>query len=306
MCQKSKWPGKDVVLSPGIENVISAIKRGRVDLEAAISDATLNFTLKLTSRGEVWFQPGELKSCGGKVVSLEHLGWRISRVDVSSYIQVSLDHVRGAVSPGLIYAYEQVKPGTTYTGFITALDTSPIMSLIRKVASSSVYLRIGRGISRGYGLVELRARPIDPRKLIEKVISEPIKLGDIVALEVLTPTFTLEPLPKPFIKGSVIEVDEAWFSKMTGQLVELKLKILDHPVGSLRKYVGWSLRTNTPKLPVKGLSPGSLLICKIESCSVDVNEALPLLPFIGVNDFSAQGFNQLIPMNVDPFPSEVK
>ena len=286
LCFRSKWGGE--VLSLGADELAK-----EPDYEKTLANLIERLTITRMKRDGWKVAPGEVKPIAGRPAVKEGARWRLvgfkEPVKKSYYVQVALDHVRGGSSPGALYAYEHVPPGATYSSLIAVLDISPLKEFFDK---GEAELRIGRGISRGFGLVKAVFSAIGLPK------GKRLEEGERIALEALSPIFVEDPLPRPPRPRDLLTPDLDWYQKMLNLKPEGALRVRG-VLGSTTTYRGWSVRTNLPKLPIKALKPGSILICEVEGeIGEEVSAALPIL---GINHHSSAGFNQLIPLKPDPF-----
>lgn len=106
------------------------------------------------------------------------------------------------------------------------------------------------------------------------------------------------------VKG-YLKLPTHWISKNVGKFnAELKLKIHGALSFGTELYRGFSLRTITPKIAVKSLTKGTLLICEVVKVSGSLDELEKLLTFMvfyGLDTLSTQGYNHVIPLTEDPF-----
>lgn len=133
-----------------------------------------------------------------------------------------------------------------------------------------------------------------------------MKKGEPLCLYALSPLVT-EPLGEVLnanIKGS-LELPTNWLSKNIGELnAKIKLEVYGALSFGTELYRGFSLRTTTPKITVKSLAKGTLLLCEIKEVSgtsSNLEKLLTYTVFYGLDFFSTQGYNHVIPLTKDPF-----
>ncbi|RLE86566.1 MAG: hypothetical protein DRN04_19285 [Thermoprotei archaeon] len=293
---KKKIKGVSPVFSLDIENIVSKI-RNKTPLEDILAEVFEKHSLKLAETKKTWLMPGETKTCSGSVIVEENRLWFIPSISSNVSIEVGLDHTRGSSAPGMLYAYEHVCEGTVYTGYITVSDNSPLNTILSK---RELILSIGRGTTRGFGKVLATAEEIGFNKIKSNISKNLHKLEEpYIALEAVSPVFKLDPLPLPLREKDTVTISSEWLNKLgLPQDYEAEFEIIGI-LGGYYRYQGWSMRNKAPKLPVKGLSPGSLILAKIKSMKGDPLETLSLLPLIGLDNFASLGFNLVFPLQKD-------
>lgn len=318
LCFKPKWkfPGElfDIdgrispIISLGIEEVINRLKSG-VELKCVLYELLSMVNLnkyREWSHGKYYFAPGEDKPCGGALaLKIGRNLWTNVSLEgkTGTYIEVGIDHIKKTAFPGLIYAYEFIKPGCKFTGLLTCSDSSPLVKIIREF-DYELELSVGRGISRGFGRIHAKFNEIS---LSDIVLSQGVSLNnhDLIAFECIDIAFRSDytkdyPLFRPYKTGDEIIINSNWIKKFTQIEANLRFKVVG-VLGGSSKYYGWSLKTCKPKLPLLGNSPGSLLICRAEGVEGSSTRILSLLPLVGINRWSSYGYNILLPLVSDPF-----
>ena len=176
-------------------------------------------------------------------------------------------------------------------------------------------MHIGRGVSRGFGRARLTLTELKPDELKACWLKRELKADERVVLEATSPIFVLNEdlIPVPPWPGCELALDAKWYRALTKQDVSLRLKIVGlrqegRGVYSRRgamTYRGWSIRTGKPKMPIRALPPGSLLVCDV--VEGELKDPLAwLLPVLGLNSMASMGFNQLAPIERDPFGGGMK
>ena len=294
----SKWPGEKRVKSPG------AVRLKNESAWKLIRELFLK-----AKHGELGWGPGEGVSIEGRPVRRVNRHWEVVGTGdwTMAYVEVGIDRSRGASAPGILYAYEFLKPGCTYTGLMAVQKNSLLMKFLNEREKIKLYL--GRGLSRGFGGAKLTMRKINPEEIQTNWIKNEIKSGEKVVFMALSPVFIddgFPPIPVPPKKGDELVLDFNWYTKMLGEALNVKLKV-KLVYGRKRAswvYRGWSLRTGTPKAPIKFQGMGSLLVC--EATNAIPNHVALFLPVLGLGPSASFGFNQLIPLEQDPFWGEYR
>ncbi len=291
--------GDGSVFSLGIDELLRRFKEFSSTLTP--KDILANLIMEVTKRMDI--RGDELRSSvntervvGNSVIKVGN-SWRLSKDLVSglsgSYVGVGIDRLRRSSAPGILFGYEYVESGTTYCGLVSCIDGSVMCKVMDSLRRGNAVISIGKGVGRGYGL----AKVVNVKEVSIRSVND-VRKGDYLVLEVVGPTFTLEPLtkssipaPRPLVAGDEIILREGSTS--------LRLKVLS-TFGDVRVFRGWSLRTESPKLPIRALSYGSLAVVKVIEGST---ELLNALSYVGLNEFSSQGFNILLPLVRDFLPT---
>ena len=293
-----KGLGDGAIYSLGIDRLISKyVSKGASITPKDVLAELINEVMKeIDARGDELRCSANTERVMGSSLTRVGDSWRLSKGlvgDVSgSYVGVAIDRIRRTSAPGALFGYEYVESGTVYSGIVSCSEGSVMCRVVEALRKGNAVIGVGKGTGRGYGL----AKVLSVEELSPKVVSS-VKEGDYVALEVVGPTFTLKPhtstsapIPRPVTPGDEVVVRNEGGS--------LKLEVVG-VYGGINVFRGWSLRTNTPKLAIKALDYGSLIIAKVRGNV----ELLNTLPYIGLNEFSSQGFNIVLPLVTDFLPS---
>ncbi|RLE81028.1 MAG: hypothetical protein DRJ52_05050 [Thermoprotei archaeon] len=295
---KKKIGGLKPVFSHSIENLLTKLYVGR-ELEEVLASIFKENLAKQINTSKTWLMPGEVKPCLGSPIVKKNDIWYIPSVETDVSIEVALDHSRGSSVPAMLYAYEHVSEGTVYTGFIAVNDNSRLNTLL---SEKEFTLSIGRGTSRGFGKVLAVAEEVRIEEFahsLSELLSQQISENDYVVLEIISPLFTVDPLPLPLKLGQKIPVPSLWLKKLGFSLnCKAELEVVSI-LGGYTRYQGWSMRNKAPKLPIRGIAPGSLIITRVSSVTGNLTEALPLLAFTGLDQYASQGFNIVLPLQKD-------
>jgi len=288
------------VYSLGILNLINLIIHRKMSVEDAISELISRLSrrliesLKSSIEFDIRRHPAEIKNAEGMIIVKDTRGWATISTETGVYVETSVERARGSSRPGVLYAYEYIRPGTIFTGYITYLgDDKDLATILKDLAreKKEILVRIGRGTGRGYGLCKLKLEMHD----IKEIEGE-IKDINIIALEAISPMFTISPYPKPVTSGDK-------FSVNISQTESMELEIL-HVIGRHQlMYRGWSYLYNAPRLPILAQAPGCLFISRITKADPNtINDVLSYLPYVGLNEYSSLGFNFVYPIIEDFIP----
>jgi len=301
LCFASKWPEERRIRSPGAHELVNK------KLEDLIAHLFISLTEKVR-KGSLSWASGEVRSTESMPTRrvddewwlVDTEGWR------TAYVQVGLDRPRGSSAPGVLYAYELTKPGCIYVGLMAVIESSFLMSFLgEKLAGGKISLtvHIGRGVSRGFGKVRLTLTELKPGELKAGWLKSELKANERVVLEATSPIFILNEdlIPVPPWPGCELALDNGWYETLTRQSVSLRLKVVKvYSRRGVTTYRGWSIRTGKPKMPIRALPSGSLLVCDVVEGELRSPLAW-LLPVLGLNPMASMGFNQLAPIERDPF-----
>jgi len=293
-----KGLGDGTIYSLGVDRLINKyMSKGTMLTPKDILTELINEVMKkIDVKGDELKCSANTERVMGNSLTRVNDSWRLSKdlIDYvsGSYVGVGIDRLRRTSAPGVLFGYEYVESGAVYVGIVSCSEDSVMCKVVEALRKSNVIISVGKGTGRGYGL----AKVLDIKELSPKIVSN-VKEGDYVALEVIGPTFTLKlhtgtsaPIPRPLTLGDEITVRNKDKS--------LELKVIG-VFGGTNVFRGWSLRTNTPKLAIKALDYGSLIIAKVRG-NVGL---LSMLPYVGINEFSSQGFNIVLPLITDFLPS---
>ena len=300
---KMKWPVdkiEGVILSRGIGRLLDMLRTH--DPKEALLRLIVDTNRELLqgkSLARRSMHPSETTVCTGDVIIRDGKYWRGVKVETDMYTQVGLDQVRGSAVPALLYSYEHIKPGNIYVGYMAISEKSSLLEMLKDM--KNIRICLGRGISRGFGRALVSLEEIDLNHFLNTIGLERVRRGDYIALEVLSLALRETPIPLPLRSGDVIEIPTPWMEKILGHLdTRVKLRILAI-LGNTSSYGGWSIRTNKPKLMVKGIGRGGLLICRVEEAEGrEVERLLSMLAIVGLDHLASHGYNIMIPLLKDP------
>lgn len=258
--------------------------------------------LPLLERGE---EPAYKHSCSKGHVALEPLhpspcivvskdGRRLVRADVGKHEMtcVGISRKRATSERNLLFEYEAVAAETEFWATLAVPDK--LSRLIEDLGE----IRVGRGVSRGFGRAKFKANPVSLEGLMEKYRELiPFKRGRLV-LYSLSPMLHCSgnkywPYPE--------EIDLSRFSKLCGMSDGGSLRI-EAVYGRTGFYsAGWDILKNEERPTFSDVpSCGSIAVCFFSGEA----EALVPLGLVGttekVGSFTITGVNMLMPIKGHP------
>ncbi len=285
------------VYSLGVKELLKAV-RGEKLLEAncfeALSELIMRSYDVLDSSGNIIKSSANTVRASGRSISRLNGFWVLSsdRLNTGAYIGVGIDRLRRSSYPGALFGYEYVEAGTKYVGAVACEEGSVMCRLIDELRRGCGRISVGKYVGRGYGLCEVS---VSERR--EDALNVDVEDG-LTALEVIGPTFTIAPagsnsppIPRPPAPGDVLA------AKVGRGVLRIKVVAI---LGSASLFRGWSLRTGLPKLAVRALTYGSLILAKLDG---DLSVAKSL-PYLGIDPrLSANGYGILLPLSEDLIPT---
>jgi len=290
--------GDDAIYSLGLDELLEKVRKGdSVDtaLTNLLFKTMISFDRKayedITKRSFDQFLKSstEIKPSIHLVITRRNGSWHIVGIRRGIYVENAVERSRGSAAPGMLYAYEYIEPGQRFAGLIVLSKDSYLMQPFESIDGSCIKMRIGRGLGRGFGVSELCLREIGIDMFVE---GDTIR-DNIIAIYTLSPFTIIDPFPRLPRIGDEIEVN------VFGKTIA-KLKIIAILGREVIEYRGWSYRTHKPKIPVRALAPGSLLITQI--LDFEKSDILKFGLPIGLDPLSAQGFNIIVPLERDFIP----
>ncbi len=190
-------------------------------------------------------------------------------------ISVPVSRHRASSIVGALYSYETIPTGLEYWAIIAVREG---------VLDGRVdVLRVGRGVSKGFGKVKLSLKRIDVEKLQS---AAPAKAGRTVL-------YSLSPVVFRDVNHII---DLNMYSGLPGKV---KVKAV---YGSSTTIGGWDIRRNMEWRVVNAASPGSLVVAELEGDRSSVAQGLTLLGLMGekidFGEFAVVGLNMMLPMNI--------
>ena len=203
----------------------------------------------------ICFKGDEVKSFKLKYVLIESVG--INKILKSSEV-------------GLLYSYIALAPGALFRGLI--IDSEDRLEPMIKDSGldmNSLKLKIGRRTSAGLGHVD--AKIIEDKNYIDKRMKQLSNAKGTPCLLARSPIFTFD-------------YDEKGIFSTTRNIKGLTVKYILNT--GIVKASGYSIKSNTPKVMVKGLNIGSLIV----PGKTDLNDLIKL-ELYGIGPFSTSGLN---------------
>jgi len=192
----------------------------------------------------------------------------------------------GGTELGMVYSYVALKPGVNFKAIL--LDREDIFrNWASEIPERDEYF-IGRGVSRGMGLVEISIKELNYNEYINNRADEIIdvihKLNGIVILRALSPVIN---------NFTSYDIDLGKYGLAKHIIYRNGEKQYNYiPNGSIR-IRGYSVRMNLPRVTVYGLAPGSLYFYKVIGKVEDVSRSLARLEVEGFAPPYNIGFNYL-------------
>jgi hypothetical protein len=285
-----KGYASSIIASYNVEKVIELLEHG-LKLEEAIVK-TINDHLEALHSYSLRLEMGlsinvaDLKSAQGVVVVKDRVGsadvWKKVRVRKHVYLENAVDRVRGSVYAGALYGYEYIVPGTLFTGYVACLSGQGLCREVSSIAGADVV--IGKGQGRGFGRARIEIRQVT----VESEAKACCPVGEkLVALIATSPSFVVDPIPRPVRAGDVLET-------LSGARLVIK-----HVIGSrLDVYAGWSRLRHSPKLVVRGNALGTILVAEVANGKL--TEPLCIELMMGMLKNSLPGFNTFHVIRRDP------
>jgi len=303
---KSKKMKRKYVISIDVGKIIKELTLKQVNFSEMVKEVLDRSIIDIARELEV--HPADLEDCSGFPIIKQEKTWILMedeeriRILPKTHISIEVKDWGGTV-PGALYAYEYIERGLKFKSHISCPKESTIYKILKQLESIGyVNARIGKATSRGLGMIRLKLIEYPIEDLIDQVGINEINVNDkIIALETLSITSVLDPLPRPLKTGDVVS------DKLNLGLKMQVVGILESKHGA-REYRGWSIATNTPKLTIKGLPQGSIIFTRITKTPPTTNQlhqALISLLLLGLGPIS-QGFNIVYPFKKDPYILEVK
>ncbi len=289
--------GRDHVHSLGIDELLS-IMASKVSPSPSevLHELLAKVSMEIDSLGNELLSSTNTERVLGSSLVREGGNWVLAGKYLvkGSYVGTGVDRERRSVIPGVLFGYEYVDSGTTFVGTLMCSEDSVMCELVESLIRSKALVSVGKGVGRGYGLARVEVREVGKEVFDEVKIRE----GSYLVFEVINPLVTYPisdnepPIPRPAVINDVIK------SCIEGRCLELKVVAI---YGDILRFSGWSLRLESPKLPMKALSHGSLLITKVGG-DLSVLKEIPLVP-TEPKLLSTQGLNLLQPIPKDFIPT---
>lgn len=196
------------------------------------------------------------------------------------HVSVPVSRHRASSIVGALYSYEALPTGLEYWA---------IVSIKEGIMGEGNYeIRIGRGVSRGFGKAELRTKKIDIDRLLKTM---PSKRGHMVF-------YALSPVA--FREGESV-IDLSVYRDLTGKPSAGLVRVRS-VYGYNVTVGGWDVRRNTEWRLEGAASPGSLVAAELEGGGEDIAYGLVQLGLLGNSvDFGGMrlvGLNIMLPAKI--------
>ena len=212
--------------------------------------------------------------------------WDERRI-VSRQISVGIDKSRAAAVKGMLYSYDVIFPPQTYWATLLLPDEYKL--------SNRFELKIGRGLSRGFGVAEMEIqREISLEEKAEEYSS--YMKGNIVVMIAMSPTLDGGFDPQLYPREVELSKIAEHFSLTVGGTL-----YIDRVYGKTIKVSGgWNLLRDTNRPDYYAKAQGSIVVVKVDAKSQkDASKGLAVLAYHGtieeLNGFTITGVNMLKP-----------
>jgi len=213
------------------------------------------------------------------------------KVPASRFICTSVSKKRGSSEIGMLYEYEAITPGRKFWATLAIPDK------IEKYIDE-LEIRIGRGISRGFGLSKIIKSKVVSLKDVAMRIEEALTHSRYIVLFGLSPLISCH---EKFYTPYPLEIDLSNIAEMSTLNEKGKLMIktvygkADFHIG------GWDMYKNVEKTSVKfATRPGAIVVAEYNGTPL----ALAALSFLGtverLGDTLITGVNMLHPVRGHP------
>jgi len=198
---------------------------------------------------------------------------------------VAIDKGTRSAKSEMLFTYEAVPEGTKYYSLIVGSSNrlNKILDILKVEPGEKITFRMGRGVSRGYGVVDIvfyeKSELLDEAN---KYYSESLSNGVMVL-------YSLSPVIRLGINGN---------NGYSNIPVLMGLSIRDRGVYSTGTLIikGWSRLYNTPTPTLRALAPGTVIVYEVKDRSklpTHVGELIVMMQRLG-----GPGVNFLIPLQV--------
>ncbi|NVM01153.1 MAG: hypothetical protein HWN67_02375 [Candidatus Helarchaeota archaeon] len=194
---------------------------------------------------------------------------------------IAIDRELMSTMEGMLFYYEAIQQHTTFKALLFG-EGNELKTEVKNLER----IHVGRGKSRGYGVIVIKSEVQNWDNVISDIISKIKKSIDEakrVILIGLTPFASLK-WSSDGLK-SIPRIDEL---NLNGKKVNL-----EKAIGSTEFVSGWALHTNTQKPRFKAGAPGSVFIYKADNMDQNSIEDLAVKELKGVGDeiLRQNGFN---------------
>lgn len=209
-----------------------------------------------------------------------------SRSKTISVEMVAIDKSSRSAKSEMLYTYEALPEGTKYYSLMIAPDNvlGEILDSLNARNNKEIILRMGRGVSKGYGVVGVKF--YDKTSLlneVDKYYAESLE-DKILVLYSLSPVIW---------SNIVVNINSDLGIPVLPGLFIMRDKIYSTGTVTVR---GWSRLYNTPTPTLKALAPGAIITYKVEdrnSLPSNIAELVLMMQRLG-----GPGLNFLIPLQI--------
>lgn len=221
-------------------------------------------------------------------------------LDTELKISIGVSKHRAITQKGMLYEYDTLIENQEFWAYLG------ISEELNKYIDKNLEIKIGRGISRGYGLSKIiDIKEIDINNIKDKInnlIKERMIFYALTYLLDSDSSVNYFPYPEKIDLNNVAKIYGFKLDNCGALLIE---KIY----GKIRDFSsGWDMIKNVKKPIFKGIaSEGSILITKL-NIKENTKDALAILSLIGypikIKDFMIFGSNIMLPIKMHPIGSD--
>jgi len=283
------------ILSGYEKKAISDLGRYVEELEKGFSKLGMELSAK---KKQTIFNPLEFKRCTGAVaVKIGNVWFRRNSAHEVS-VNIGLHRGRRSVESEMFFYYEAISRDQSFRGFI--VDSKGILDNVKELR-----VGIGRGVSRGFGRAILKLRRISVEDLVKRLNLDNLDLdeGANMFFVCFTPYASFD--PEGLLRGRILRdtltLPTDWMKMYKEFNAEARLKLIGS-VGGYGRYGGYSLKTGYPKMVLRTLVSGSVIVYKVDYLDGDTRSIAELFAstlVLGVNELAAYGLSHLLPMSTD-------
>jgi len=208
-------------------------------------------------------------------------------------VSVAIDRKSGTSEEGFLFLYDGIRPGFVFKSQVTVADDN-LATFIAHQNKSEVF--IGRGKSRGFGLIELEITPIniDLKKRASEIKKYSVDENNYLIGITLSPVFDFVLGDGTIVTTGHIDLAKAAnnAAKIVGLDVEFDNTVESEQIfGENIRVGGWSLLALQPKTRFYAVDAGAVYIFKLDRELSD-NSALTLatLEQVGYTPIKMSGF----------------
>jgi len=218
-----------------------------------------------------------------------------------SLVSVGINKVTASSDIGVLYEYEAFTQGVSFLFYSTVIDDS-----INLKEYKDLVIKIGRGISRGFG----RAKIIDVQEVNLRDEEEKLRHEGVFPMYAISPillnknngVLTNRPEEKINLEkyAKILSIKEEIDGELAPYWEEANF------YGSFSTYsMGWNKKLNRPRPHATCMNPGSIILFKWGAQPSNDSLSMVYLKYVGIpvklgNGDSYYGLNMLSPFNNEP------